>query len=333
MIASADKTMEWAVWSLVFVGCAVLSAMYSAAETGIYVMNKTRLELQAESGSRSARILRAMMFRPSNLLAVLLLGTNLADYAATFAVSAMFVMAGYGERAEWYAMAVTTPVLFVLCASVPKNASQRMADQVAHRLAWLLGASNVLFRITGLSPLVRGYSSLLMRAAGLHGQSQTPLGRESLTSIVAEGHASGVLTHSQSIMADRIMRISGLSLHNVMLPMRRVVTLTPASTHQQAVDLFRRSNHTQLPIVSASGKVTGVASFFDVLADKAETLPSAKAKPPIILVAGLTVMDALYHMQRDHAAMAIVEDATGRHVGIVTMKDLVEEIVGEIEAW
>lgn len=333
MIAHMNATTQWAIWGAVFLVSAVLSAMYSAAETGIYVMNKTRLELQAESGSRSARILRAMMFRPSNLLAVLLLGTNLADYAATFAISAMFVMGGYGEKSEWYAMAVTTPVIFVLCSSVPKNASQRMADQIAHRLAWLLGASNVLFKLTGLSQLIRGFSSLLMRAAGLRGQAQTPLGRESLTAIVAEGHASGVLTHSQSIMADRIMRISSLCLQNVMLPMRRVVTLAAAGTHQQAVDLFRKCNHTQLPVVNAVGKVTGVVNFFDVLSDSSNSPPASKARPPVVLLAGLTVMDALYHMQRDHAAMAVVEDATGRHVGIVTMKDLVEEIVGEIEAW
>ena len=333
MIAEVPPLAAWFLWVPVFLIGLLFGALYNAAETGIYVMNKTRLELRAEFGSRPARILRVMIRRPGNLLAVLLIGTNLADYAATFAVSAMFVMAGYADQAEWYALAVAAPLLFIFCTSVPKNVSQRMAEGVAHRLAWLLRASSFLFNVCGIAPLVRGFSSLLMRAAGVRRPSHSPLGHESLTSIVAEGHASGVLTHSQSIMADRVMRISEVSLRDVMIPMRQVVSVPRDITRERIIEVIRQHNYSRLPVLDAAGRVVGILNIYDVLAEGESVPPADLMKPPLILLAGLTVTDALYHVQREHAAMAIVEGATGRHVGIVTIKDLVEEIVGELEEW
>lgn len=333
MIADLPETVVWGLWGLTFLTGAALAALYNAAETGIYVINKTRLELRAESGLRTARMLRLMIRRPSNLLAVLLIGTNLGDYAATFAVSAMFVSAGCGDASEWYALAVTAPVLFILCASVPKNVAQRTAEVVAHRLTWFLRVSSMVFNACGLAPLVRGFSRLLVRLAGAKGASHSPMAHESLTSIVAEGHASGVLTHSQSIMADRVMRISGVSLQNVMIPMRQVVSIREDLSREAFLEVIRQHNFSRLPVVSYDGGIVGVVNIYDVLTDDGGAPPAGKVKPPLVLEAGMTVTDALYHMQRSHEAMAIVRSATGRHVGIVTMKDLVEEIVGEIEAW
>jgi putative hemolysin len=328
--------LQAAGWTLLFVVGVVFGALYNAAETAVYVMNKTRLELRAETGSRSARILRAMIHRPANFLAVLLIGTNLSEYAATFAVSAMFVMAGYGDASEWYAMAVATPVLFVLCSSVPKNVAQRLPEPIAHGTSTMLSVTSRVCNACGLAPLVRGFAALLTRAAGMRGASHSPLGHESLTSIVAEGHASGILTHAQTIMADRVMRMAGVSLQNVMIPMKRVVSVPRDITREDVLEVIRRHNFSRLPVLDAGGQVVGVLNIYDVLAEEDGAAPSAKRnvppgmKPPLVLLAGLTVTDALYHMQRDHAAMAIVESATGRHVGIVTTKDLIEEIVGEL---
>ncbi len=93
MIAQAASHLQWSLWLSVLWASVILQALYAGMETGIYVMNKVRLELRAERGYGPARLLRRMLDRPDNLLAVLLIGTNLTSYAATFAVSAMFVLA------------------------------------------------------------------------------------------------------------------------------------------------------------------------------------------------------------------------------------------------
>lgn len=302
--------------------------LYCGLETGIYVLNKIRLDLRAESGDRRARFLRRMLAMPNRLLAVLLIGTNLSSYAVTFAVTAMFVQGGHGQAAQWYALAVATPLLFILGDSVPKDVFQRLAGTLTYRLSWLLAASDVLFNVTGLSPLVRGVSWLVMLPLRRRGS----VADERLSAIFAEGRASGVLTHTQSVMVDRIMHIADTTLADVMVTMDDVVSIRRDTGRQELLKLVQENNHSRLPVLDEGGAVVGVLDIYDVLTDEQVARPAERMAEPLTLSSETTVTEALYRMQRGHRMMAIVQSAD-RPVGLVTIKDLVEEIVGELEEW
>ena len=323
----------WTTWTAVLVAGTGFCGLYCGLETGIYVLNKIRLDLRAETGSRQARILRAQLANPGRLLAVLLVGTNVAGYIATFGVSAMFVLAGAGHRAEWYTLAVTTPMLFILSESVPKNVFRQAAERLVYRLAWLLVASSVLFRACGLAPLVRGFAWLMTHLARLRRRGDPAWHQRSLDAIMAEGAASGVLTHYQSDMARRVVNITEVTLARVMVPMSRAVTAPQDVSAEQFPQRLRGHDYSRLPLLDAHGHVVGVVDIYDVLTDPSHPSPAEKMTPPFVLPATMNVPDALYRMQRARAAMIIVEDADGRHVGLATAKDLVEEIVGELAAW
>lgn len=328
------QTSDWlwlALW-LILIGGVLLSALYSAMETGVYVTNKIRLDLQAEAGSRPARLLRRMLRSPANLLAVIVVGVNAANYAVAFAISTMFVLAGAGGRAEWYTLLVATPLMFILAESVPKNISQRLGERLMMPLVWVLWISNVVYNAVGLALVVRGFSAMLMRLAG-RSASRPPLGHEGFAAIVAEGQASGVLTHFQSIMADRIMNINRVRLSHVMIPMPRVTAAPQDISRPQLLALLRTNNYSRLPLLDASGQVAGVLDIYDVLNAADEAVPATKMVPPLVLSARTSVTDALYEMRRNRRMMAIVKSPAGKHVGVVTIKDIVEEIVGELEAW
>jgi len=318
----------WATWSAVLVTATGLCGLYCGLETGTYVLNKIRLDLRAEAGDRRARLLRRMLARPNRLLAVLLIGTNLSSYAVTFAVTTMFVLAGHGEGAEWYALAVATPLLFVLGDSVPKGVFRRLAETLTYRLSWLLAVSDVLFNVTGLAPLVRGVSWLVM----LPMRRRRSVADERLSMIFAEGHASGVLTHMQSVMVDRVMHIADVTLADVMVPLAEVVSIRPDTTRPELLEIVRQSNHSRLPVLGESGQVVGILDIYDVLTDQAVARPAERMGTPLALPAETTVTEALYRMQREHRMMAVVQ-ADARPAGLVTIKDLVEEIVGELEEW
>jgi CBS domain containing-hemolysin-like protein len=332
MIAAAHWT-SWLGWSALMVLGVVMTALYAGLETGIYVLNKIRLDLRAETGSRPARILRAHLANPSRLLALLLVGTNVANYIATFGVGAMFVLAGAGHGAEWYTLAVTTPMLFILSESVPKNVFRQAAERLVYRLAWLLAASSVLFRACGLAPLVRGFGWLVMHLAQMGRRRDPAWHQRGLDAIMAEGAASGVLTHYQSDMARRVVNIAEVTLAHVMVPMSRAVSAPRDVSAEQFLQRLRGHNYSRLPLLDADGHVVGVVDIYDVLTDPSHPAPAEKMSPPLILPATMNVPDALYRMQRARAVMIIVEDADGRHVGLATAKDLVEEIVGELAAW
>ena len=327
MIAAAEWT-AWATWGGVLAVAMGFVALFCGLETGVYVLNKIRLDLRAEAGNRQAGRLRRMLRKPDNLLAVLLIGTNLSSYAVTFAVTAMLVLAGAGKAAEWYSLAVATPLLFILGDSVPKDVFHRLAETLTYRLSWLLAAARLLFRVTGLSPLVEAVTWLVMWPI----RGRRTAGDERLSAIFAEGRASGVLTHTQSVMADRVMHIGEVTLADVMVPMEAVASIRRDVSRAELLELVRSTHYTRLPVRDEAGAVVGVLDVYDVLTDEQPGEPAEKMTRPLALPSTLSVPDALYRMQRAHKMLAVATAADGP-VGIVTIKDLVEEIVGELEAW
>lgn len=329
MILAVTDVWMYMIWAAVALVTVALGSLYSGMETGVYVINKIRLDLHAEAGHHPARYLQGMLRKPRTLLAVLLIGTNLCRYFSTFAVTSMFLLAGSGERADLYTELLMTPLLFVLGDSVPKNTFQRLGERPMYAFSRVLQASDWAFRLTLLSPLVVGVSSLLMRLtrSGAHGDEA--LWAEGVAAAMAEGRASGVLTHFQTVMADRVMNLSDVHVADVMVPMERTVRVDERIGRDELIEVYRRHDYSRLPAMR-DGKVVGVVDVFDALTG--DRPPRDVTTPPHLIPAKVSVAEALYRMQQEHAVIAIVTD-DDRHVGIVTVKDLVEEIVGEIEEW
>ena len=331
--AAAAETWTWFAWSAMTVAGVVLTGLYCGMESGIYSLNKLRLDLHAEAGWQSAKLLKRMLRNYNNLLAVLLIGTNLSSYAATFAVSAMFAQGGAGEMTGWYTIATATPLLFIFGESVPKNVFHRLAERLVHRLSWLLEVSSVLFNASLVCPLVRGFSWMLLRLMPASRRAGPHLRHDGLAAIVAEGRASGVLTHFQTVMADRVMKIAQVHLADVMVPLASAVTAPRDVTRAGLLERIDEHNYSRLPLLTGEGQVAGILDLYSVMFQADDAPPAHGAVEPLALPAETPVTDALYRMQREKATMVVVAGPQGRHVGIVTIKDLVEEIVGELEAW
>jgi CBS domain containing-hemolysin-like protein len=134
-------------------------------------------------------------------------------------------------------------------------------------------------------------------------------------------------------MADRVMKIAEVALRDVMIPIGRAVSAPLEVDAQRLIALVGDHNCSRLPLLDGRGQVAGILNIYDALTDRSVARPADKAVVPLVMPQDLVVTDALYRMQRANAHMAVVADAAGSHVGIVTIKDLVEEIVGELEAW
>ena len=332
MIAGLPQYAQWIAWAIVLVVSIRMDGLFCGLETGIYVMNKNRLDLHAESGLPAAKFLKQMLASPDRLLTTLLMGTNIVRYLSTFAISAMFVLAGYEHHAEVLTLAVAAPLLFVASDSVPKTVFQRLGAESVYRRVWLLKGASLLLQKTGLLGLVMAISRGLMALAGRTGDGKAAMGQGALAAMVADSHASGLLTHFQSVMADRVMRIREVSVADAMVPIGGAATIGRGADRRQMLDSIRAHEYSRLPVVDDDGRVFGILNVYDVLADEQAASPERKMQTPLSLRAELTVTDALYRMRRARVAMAAVE-RDGESIGIVTIKDLVEEIVGELEAW
>jgi len=327
---------EPAAWATLLGGL-VLSFLYSGLETGTYAVNKVRLDLRAESGDRRAVALRSLLRHPSRSLIVLLIGNNLANDLASGGMVLMLTLHGLGQwSAQWYAVAVLTPVVFIFCELLPKNLFYRHAETLTYLFSGFLGFCRRVFTLVGLVHLTRALLWVTLKLARRgEGEVSDPLGAgRRVSAILDEGRASGALTDSQSLIAERVVRIGHVRLRDVMVPLKAAVLVPETITREGVRELLGAHKHPRLGVYRGGrDNIVGLLNAYDVLLDESGRPPAAHVRPVVSLPEGMGVTEALVELQRRREVIAFVCSERGAFVGLVTMKDLVEEIVGELHEW
>jgi len=331
---AAVGSTELAGWAAL-VGGMGLSFLYSGMETGTYALNKIRLELLAESGGRRAARLRSMRRDPNTPLIVVLIGNNLANYLAS-AGMVLILTSRHWAHPTWYAVAILTPAVFVFCELLPKNLFHRHSEVLTYLFSGFLQWSRWVFTAVGLVGLIRALVWAVIRLVGRRaGSAQSGLGRgEQLGAILAEGRASGALTHTQSIMAERVVNLGRLCVGDVMVPLEKAALVSEDVTARQLRELLREQGHPRVGVYSGERQnIVGVLDAYDALLDETSSPPRSHVRPHLSLPQSLEIIPALFELQERRQVLAFVVSEAGHCVGVVSVKDLVEQIVGELEEW
>ncbi|MEE8386339.1 MAG: hemolysin family protein [Dehalococcoidia bacterium] len=320
----------------------VISGFFSGSETGLYCVNRLRLRLAAHEKSRAAVRLQRLLQDQPGLLFTTLLGTNVANYLAPACLTAVFLTTLSDESgvrrehlAELYTTLILTPIVFIFGEIVPKNVFQRQADRFMLRTSSLLGIAHRAFRTTGLIALQRWTSDLVMRR--LHRQpamGSALHSRIGMYQMLREGAAAGALSRTQASILERVHLLQSVRVGSVMVPRSRTVTLRETATAADVEQTIRETEFSRMPVYRGDRRrIVGVVHLLDLLTAPRDISISQQMRPPVELTPDQPVIEALSILQHKHRRMAIVVDQTGRYVGLVTVKDLVEEIVGELAAW
>lgn len=313
------------------------SAFFSGTETGVYCLNHVRLNVLAGYGRAPAKRLLALMKRPQDLVITTLMGTNCADYLATVCITALLLRAAETrDLAQVYATAILTPLVLVFGGVIPKDWFQRESDTLmphaARPLEWCLRAA----RWTGLVRALNAITQLLIRAIDpLHAEAnQELLPRLQMHRLLREGAASGGLSAYQRETLDRVMEISRVRLADVMVPYKRAAMVPIDIPRDDLLRIARMSHFSRLPIYRGDQQnVVGVVNVYRVLMDSEERQIAEYIQPAEFLPVSETVPAALLKLQKARQVIGIVTNRAGDCLGLVTIKDLVEEIVGDLEDW
>ncbi len=319
-----------------------LSWAFSGLETGIYRMSRLRLRLGAEKGDLKYVLLSRAMRDSSALLLTLLVANNLANYLATSSVTYLFLITVAEERtAELLATSLTAPLLFIFGESLPKNIFLYRADVLTPYLGPFLYVIHQALTWSGVVPLLRLISRFLARLIG----APVPPKRMMVSSqihhvrtILRDTREEGLLSHVQAEMLDRVVNIPNLRLSAVMMPMPRIQAVPLHTDRAALLEELRKHAFTRLPVWQDNpSDIRGFIDVYDVLAypEDFQTLEGF-LKPARNLDADTLLTDAIEVMRREQAKMILVTRRRGSRdvpVGIVTMKDLVEELMGELAEW
>jgi len=319
-------------WLCVALAGVTMSALFSGMETGAYCVNRLRLAVRA-GGSRpeaSAVLLRRELQHPERVLATLLIGNNIANYLGSLGITALLARAGHSD---WtivvFNALILTPVLFVFGETLPKELFRAEADRLAPGTAVILRGARWAATATLALPLIRGFMFVLGRLVGT--ESRALGARARVAALLKEGAGHGVLSESQATLVDRALLLRSTALRDEMAPWSRVVRVGADWGRAQVENALRRDAYTRVPVVDRRGRVIGRLETLDVWANPEATVTSL-LKPVTKLPPGMTVIDALIALRRQEQRMAVIEE-DGRPVGLVTLKDLVEPLTGEIFAW
>lgn len=319
-----------------FLLAVMASGLFSGAEMGIYSLNKLRLRMRSDRGERPARRLQPAMEHYEGLVSSTLIGTNIADYVASATITALFLGYVGPGSAEFYATAIVTPALLVFGNIVPKERFRRHTDQLMYGNSLVLTAWNTLCRWTGFPWLLSRLSRVLLRLVDpLAADAQRPaLPRARMLRMLREGLERGDLTPFQRDTFERVMGLSRTRVARVMVPRQRAAMIPDTISREDFLRIARMAHFSRLPVYRRSPRrVIGVVSVFDVLTDPDQRPISEFTRDILELRITDSVPTAMRRLQGAHEMIAVVCDQRGECVGLLTMKDLVEEIVGELDVW
>ena len=313
------------------------SGFFSGAETGLYCVDRVRLRLGVQQQHPRAQRLARLMEDEQKVLSVTLLGTNLMNYLLTAAVT--FLLAshlGLGERqAEIYTVVLVTPVVFVFGEAVPKNLFHAHADALMLRGGRLLALACRFFSLTGvvwiLKQLARGVFSVL----GVPTETEEAFGpKRQMALLLREALVGDESGYEQSELVERVVSLSHTQLHQIMVPRNHVTSISADADRTRLQALARRTPHTRLPVYDRNPRrIIGLVRVDVLLRAPDWKAVGEKVSPLLTLAPHEDVVTALTRMQEGGHAMALVADRSGRLLGIITLKDLMEEVVGELEDW
>ena len=328
--------LELTLWMpLMFLGF-MGSALFSGLETGAYSLNRVRLQIYHHQHNRAAHILRKNLDRPTQLLTTLLIGNNITNYIGTASLAVILESRGLSD---WSTILlntlIVTPILFVFGETLPKDLFAAFSDRLMYRLADVLEWSRRLFTWTGLVPLIGAFSHGVMVALGQGDKIQPFHPRRQVQALVKEGVGYGLLSDDQSAMVERVLGLGNVHVGDEMVQWDQVITIASDAPPEKIWELADRTSHSRFPVVNAEGDTVGVINVMRALPYGKENCPPIQKlmRPVTTLAQTLPIRRGLSELQHKRAAIAVVVDERSKPVGIVTVKDLVETITGELASW
>jgi CBS domain containing-hemolysin-like protein len=318
-----------------------LGAFFAGSETGVYRLSRFRLRLGIEHKKPFYDLLGETMADSAGVVFSMLIGTNLAHYLVTSIVTVMLLSRVVNTHtAEFYATIIIAPVLFVFSEVIPKNLYYYRADFLMPRFAPVLWFFHKIFTYSGgvglLKIISRTFTGVLRLPTDIAGAIALDQPGH-IKRIIHETHDEGFLSQVQGDIMNRLINVQRISIVSVMTPITRTEMLDVNSTRAEVMTKLGRCPYTRLPVYEHSNNITGFVNLYEVLQTNAEfdNLRSF-VKPIAQLNATTPVIDAINEMRsQNHKIVLVVPDYTRRKrpFGIVTMKDLVEELTGELAQW
>ena len=305
------------------------SAFFSASETAFSSLNQIRLKSRAEEGDTSAARVLAMAEKYDKLLSSILIGNNIVNIAAASIGTVLFTKWLGEERGATASTVVLTIVVLIFGEVTPKTLAKEMPETIATAVSPVLNLLLTLF--TPLTWLFSQWKKLLGHF--VHSSESDTITEGELITMVSEAESDGELTDRESQLIRSAIEFDDVEVEEILTPRVDVVAVEDDISLEELAQTFAESGYSRLPVYHDTvDNIIGVVHEKDFyIARLKKTVTMEDLIAPTLYTTGSTQISQLLRTLREqHHHMAVVVDEYGGTEGIITLEDILEELVGEI---
>lgn len=314
------------------VACILLSAFFSAAEMAFSSANRIRLENLAEDGKKGAALAVKIIDRYDDALSAILIGNNFVNIALS-SLGSVIAITAFGEQYAWLSTVIVTVAVIIFGETMPKIIAKKNANRLSVGAAPLVRVLSVVLK--PLTFLVVSLVHLITRPLkGEQTEDDEDAAVEELQSIIETAEDEAVLDEDRSELIQAALDFDDVSVSEVMTARVDIVAVDIKDGWEAIYAAACKSNYSRIPVFEGSiDNVVGVLflnRFFKTLADKGRVNVRSLLMPPCYVYKATKLPTVLETLRKAKQHLAVVTDEYGGVCGIVTMEDVLEQLVGEI---
>lgn len=312
--------------------CLIFSAYFSATETAFTTMNRIRIKNLAEKGNKRAALALRLEESYDRLLTTILIGNNIVNILSASLATLVFVELLQNESLGTTLSTVVLTVLVLIFGEIsPKTLAKKHPETFAMFSAPLIYGISIL--LTPFTFLFKKWQDLLSRLFKKNEEDEAGITEEELISIIEEAEEEGDIDKEESSLIKSAIEFNDLEVGDIFTPRIDITAVSADATKEEITNVFNESGYSRIPVYENDlDNITGILyykDFFTLVKGK-KTSVSEIVKPVIYVTKNQKINDLLKELQNKQLHLAVVTDEFGSTAGIVTLEDILEEIVGEI---
>jgi len=310
----------------------ILSAFFSSSETGMMSLNRYRLKHLAKSGNRGAKNAEKLLKTPDKLISVILVGNNFVNILAS-AIATLIAVQLWGDAGIAIATMALTVVVLIFAEVTPKTIAALHPERIAFPASFVLAVLlKILYPVIWLLNLITN-SLLTLLGIKTDGNGSDALSKEELRTVLFE--SSQRISPRYKDMLVSIIDLEKVTVDDIMVPRNEVVGIDLDLEISEIVDQIRHSQHTRMPVYKSDiNKVVGIVHLRSINRflnenELTKSMIMQATREPYFVPESTPLHTQMFNFQKEKRRIGIVVDEYGDVIGIVTLEDILEEIVGE----
>lgn len=329
-----DPSQDYFISIAILVLCFALSAFFSCSETALLSVSKIRMRTLAEEGNKTAKLVERLVNDTDSLLSTILVGNNLVNIGAS-SLSTLIAVEMFGDAGAGIATGVVTLIILIFGEITPKSLAAKHADSISMTIAPIIS-----FLITVFKPLVfilNIITGIIVKMFGGENHTSPTLTEEELKTYVTVSHEEGIIEEEEKEMIHNVFEFGDTEIREIMTPRIHVVSIPDDVTYDELLDIYKEQRFSRIPVHSNEDNddIIGVLNVKDLLLaqiDRDHFNVTDYTREAFIVYEFNHISDVFERMRSTKkASLAVVLDEYGIMSGIVTIEDMIEEIVGDID--